>query len=1317
MNKQNKLQLWTDVFPEEEVNAGLLLFSAGKAKKPYVDDDGWFHMTVRDERNHKVAAWAYYEPDEDKNVVTRLKCDCETAKDGLFCEHMAAVLCNIGMLYGDIYAIKGEVLINDEVPQEGSSALNLFLDPVHENDPSTTSDHKHGRADDLNDIEDPDQVYLELGIDPIKQLLPELYDMRQKVSREINEREEDDLQDTDYTGFFRPERFREGLNIPQKLLDEAKHIINRKEIEISDIDYFYSSGTGEDAFVGEATFRLKYDFYYGKKIRFSRSRIIFVNCTDYACYRVHTSDPESYLKRSLCVHEVAAILMVEKSIAGNLAFDATNYMGRKLLSSFGVSDVGEHDPALSSHGSQIISIYPEFIIDDLDDMSVSFKIGTQSTRAYKVKDIRELSENMNRGSVMRFGKDTDIRMDIRDLCDEAAGWMRFIDSCLSAEDEENKRMNRFYEKRGYGYLNPPQIKNDIDLYGDTLDRFFETVGDSMIEAVRITGRRRKAPFTLTAKELSPDIRVTIRKSLDSKDGSFLGIIAGIDFPKVTYGVTGAYFMKDNTLCRMPEKDREGIRTITGIIGDYSTAISVGVNGLYDFYSKVVPRLAEIAVIDDPDHEEIQRHIPITPECIFYLDVLPGSIIACRVDVVYGTRLHNLAEATEWEKKSQRIESYRNLRFETDILADIVPMFDYIETTLQAFVLEDDSESRFELLDSGIPKMMEYGEVMLTDRFKRLVRIRKAKFAVGVSVESNIMDLSITSDDLTAEELSAVLDSYHRHVRYHKLKDGTFLKIDGDETLSALEEMMNMLHVKVGDFVKGKMHIPMYRALYVNRMLELHDDLYATRDSRFKKLIKDFKSIEDADYDIPEHHQGVMRKYQETGYRWLCSLASYGFGGILADEMGLGKTVQMIAFISAQRENNALMPSLVVCPASLIYNWAEEFRKFAPRLDVCLVEGTKSEREKIISSIGSYDVAVTSYDLLKRDINQYEDISFDVEVIDEAQYIKNQGTAAAKSVKLIKSNVRFALTGTPIENRLSELWSIFDYLMPGLLYEYSYFSSTIETPVVKYSDDFARERLRRMVSPFILRRKKSDVLKDLPDKLEEVRYAGMGTKQRHLYDAQVQKMTKKLKKQDDAQFKKSRIEILAELTRIRQICCDPGLIFDDYDGGSAKLEACMDLISSCMEEGHKALIFSQFTSMLAILEERLKDSGISYYIITGATPKAQRLSLVNAFNADDTPVFLISLKAGGTGLNLTGADIVIHFDPWWNLAAQNQATDRAHRIGQTNVVTVYRLIVKGTIEEKILEMQERKKQLADDILDTEGTASAAINREDLLELLG
>ncbi len=386
------------------------------------------------------------------------------------------------------------------------------------------------------------------------------------------------------------------------------------------------------------------------------------------------------------------------------------------------------------------------------------------------------------------------------------------------------------------------------------------------------------------------------------------------------------------------------------------------------------------------------------------------------------------------------------------------------------------------------------------------------------------------------------------------------------------------------------------------------------------------------------------------------------------------------------------------------------------LEKKVLVGNREERKEIYDHYSEFQILITSYDILKRDVEDYRGLEFYCEVLDEAQYIKNHMTQAARAAKSVRAGVKFALTGTPIENRLSELWSIFDYLMPGILGKYSGFQKEYEIPIVQHSDKIAARRLQKMIKPFVMRRLKKDVLKELPDKIENVVYSRLQGEQERVYAANVQKLLSQLEQPSGTGSQGEKFQVLAQLTRLRQICCDPGLVYEDYKGESAKVDTCMELVDNAIEGGHKVLIFSQFTTMLDILKKRLKKKRISYHILTGSTKKEDRAELVKAFNKDAVPVFLISLKAGGTGLNLTAASIVIHFDPWWNIAAQNQATDRTHRIGQEETVTVFKLIAKDTVEEKILKLQEDKKLLSDQIISEHGVSVAAMSSEEIAGLL-
>ena len=531
-------------------------------------------------------------------------------------------------------------------------------------------------------------------------------------------------------------------------------------------------------------------------------------------------------------------------------------------------------------------------------------------------------------------------------------------------------------------------------------------------------------------------------------------------------------------------------------------------------------------------------------------------------------------------------------------------------------------------------------------------------------------------------------------------------------------MKNYADKKNPDTIK----MPLFRALYLDELLAEKESVELKKNREYRKLIGKMRSYENGDYEVPQSLEAVLREYQRDGFYWIKTLKENGFGGILADDMGLGKTLQILAFLLSEKEQGKVgdeLRTLIVAPASLVYNWKKEVERFTPQLSVCVMAGTAHERKELIKNqTSNVDVWITSYDLLKRDIELYQDIVFANEIIDEAQYIKNQTTHAAKSVRLVNSSFRMALTGTPMENRLSELWSIFDYLMPGFLYGYTRFRSEIETPIVSDKDEDAMTRLRAMIHPFILRRLKKDVLKELPEKQEEIVTVALSGEQEKLYQAHSQRLKMFLEDQNDEDFAQNKLQILAELTKLRQLCCGPELLLENYKGENAKLETCIELITQAIAGGHKILLFSQFTSMLDLIGEELKKAKIDYYRIDGSVKKEARMEMVEQFQnpQNQVSVFCISLKAGGTGLNLTAADIVIHYDPWWNKAAQNQATDRAHRIGQKHAINVYQLIAEETIEQKICELQQVKEDLAEEVLSGEGISSTQFNKDEIMNLL-
>lgn len=1005
-----------------------------------------------------------------------------------------------------------------------------------------------------------------------------------------------------------------------------------------------------------------------------------------------------------CPYQAALLQKFEEYLQENIVGDATDRTSAVFLGSF----VRKHAKKLMADvvgAEQVLMLQPR-LVKKAGKLELSFKVG--GSKMFVIKNLTEFCRHVKNGEMAVFGSNTQLNLKQENFSKNSLKYLEFIQQIVMEENELARRIGRDY------YTKNHEVAAAIEMYGWRLDSLYELIPKNGIE-FEDRDDYKKIKGMLTRGEKNPQIQLTIDKYNLDKKAEFHGITVSGKLPEIYRGVKNGYYIDDMDFNRIDETFMSQIEPFLQMEENRDIKLVIGRNHLSEFYYTVLPELERYTTVVERNREEIEKYLPPEVTFRFYLDVEEGDI-TCRPMACYGEKEYSILDLIrEKQFKDVQIDEIREGGRESEVIFILEQWFPYADLERECYYCNRDEENIYRILTEGVEALLELGEVSSTDKFRRMNVIHKPKVNVGVSLSNGLLNLEVTTDDIPQEELLDLLKSYKTKKKFYRLKNGDFVNLN-DESVLALVEMMESMHLTPKEFVKGKMKIPAYRALYLEKMLEDHETIYADRDNHFRMLIKDFKTVSEADFEVPKALAKTLRNYQKEGYRWLRLLKENCFGGILADDMGLGKTLQVISVLLAAKEEEKKGTSLIVCPASLVYNWGEEFSRFAPKLKVALISGSQEERRQLIVEAEKYDVLVTSYDLLKRDISNYEDILFQYEVIDEAQYIKNHTTEAAKAVKIISAKCRYALTGTPIENRLSELWSIFDYLMPGFLYSYDAFKREFENPIVKNDDQGAMGRLQKMVHPFILRRLKEDVLKDLPDKLEEVQYAKFEESQQKLYDAQVVHMQQVLAKQDEEEFQKNKLKILAEITKLRQICCDPSLCFENYKGSSAKREACMELVNRAIEGGHKILLFSQFTSMLDLIEKDFKDNGISYYMVTGATPKEKRLEMVKKFNEDDTNVFLISLKAGGTGLNLTGADVVIHYDPWWNLAVQNQATDRAHRIGQTRKVTVYKLLAKNSIEEKIQKIQESKKNLAEQILNGETGQLGSMTKEELMGLL-
>ena len=1017
--------------------------------------------------------------------------------------------------------------------------------------------------------------------------------------------------------------------------------------------------------------------------------------------------------KTICGHAMAVWTKLHERIVRDNPGDMTDFRAASLLrrlSGQGSKEGKTRPEVKEADMEKNLLLIPRIQRDKSEEMNLAFDIGRQGEKSYAVKGLQKLVDAVEGKSTYTMSKTAEVDFSRERFTEESEKWYRMILSRIRSVEQVNETMNR--SRRNWYYSRELSAGTGIPLAESDLDIVYELAAGGEIQ-YQYGGR--KEAYIVKVGEAHPRLEVTLRPRQDK--GRLWGIELEVSMPRLLQGSLHRYILDDKHFGRVPSGD--GVAILEAFhapdgSGEEGYKCLIGEKRFAEFYYRIMPLLEDSKeiILNDQVGSLIDGWLPPEPEFVFYID-LDGRNITCNPRVRYGDEETALAGAASEEKQIRRDREQ-----EERVIQSIRRFFPEADDKKGIFFTGADEDRLIQIMTDGLAALGEYGEVRGSEAFRR-VHIRPAPSPkLSVSIDSGLLDLSIQTRDMTKQDLLNLLESYRLKKRWFRLESGDYVDLRGDNGLRELDETARAIDVPLEELVKGGVKLPKYRALYIDSLLEDHEHIAASRNREFKSLVRSFETIRDSDFEVSEGLSDVLRPYQTYGFRWLSTVAQSGFGGILADEMGLGKTLQMLAWLEMRRENGENRPALVVCPASLVYNWKEECRKFVPDLNAEPLAGNLAQRKKQMEEArrgAGADLYITSYDLLRRDITLFDGFEFSAVILDEAQYIKNARAAVSRAVRVLKAEHRFALTGTPIENRLSELWSIFDFLMPGFLYTASEFAEKYETPIMKRKDQEATSRLARMTEPFILRRKKTDVLKDLPEKLEEVRQAEMEPDQRKLYDAQVVHMRKMLASSGDTGEDKMRI--LAEITRLRQLCCDPSLLFEDYRGSSAKREACLELISSAMDGGHRMLVFSQFTSMLSLLADDLKKEGIPFFTITGATPKQERLRLVNEFNGGDVPVFLISLKAGGTGLNLVGADVVIHYDPWWNLAVQNQATDRAHRIGQNRQVTVLKLIASNTIEEKILQLQEAKRELADAIISGESGSLMSLSREELMELIG
>ena len=706
-----------------------------------------------------------------------------------------------------------------------------------------------------------------------------------------------------------------------------------------------------------------------------------------------------------------------------------------------------------------------------------------------------------------------------------------------------------------------------------------------------------------------------------------------------------------------------------------------------FSNGILPEVKSNIKLDKTVEDKIT--IGVKPTAKIYLD-LKNALVIANVKFIYNDK-----EISYFDTNNSII---RDSEYENEV----------IETMLQyGFIIDkntiyiDDLDTIGQLLEENLIELAKKYEVFTSDKMKDTKVLKDTKIQSSFSIgHDNIMKYEFDLGNIKNDEIVNVLESLKNKKKYYRLKSGDLLDLENNEELTQLENLMEDMEISNKDLKNGSGTIPKYRAIYLDSVKKDKYDIIKT-NNLFDELINNFSSYRDANITLSLKDKKVLRDYQLLGVKWLYNIYKCGFGGILADEMGLGKSIQLIYLIKQILLEKKDAKILIVAPTSLIYNWKNEFDKFTSDISYKVLAENKTVRKEELEHLDDYNVLITTYGLVRQDQEKYKEMNFELIAIDEAQNIKNPNAQMTKVVKSLTANTKLALTGTPLENSVLELWSIFDFIMPGYLANMVNFRKKYN---IKNVDDDSLKQLNHLndqIKPFILRRKKKDVVTELPDKIENNIYIDLNSEQKKLYVAQLEKTQKELDNILSTEgFKKGNFKILQLLTKLRQLCIDPRIVYENYQGGSAKIENLVSIVKEIIENGHKILLFTSYKTALNIVNKEFTNNNISTYVIDGSVSSKKRMELVNKFNEDNTNVFLITLKAGGTGLNLTSADVVIHLDLWWNPQVENQATDRAHRIGQKNTVEVIKLICKGTIEERILELQNKKKILSDKLIEGE-----------------
>ena len=883
----------------------------------------------------------------------------------------------------------------------------------------------------------------------------------------------------------------------------------------------------------------------------------------------------------------------------------------------------------------ILSSSTDFLYD------VKIKIGINKMYSYNNKQNQFLQASNRKDDEFTFGKDFTFNFNSNYFSKKATKVLKYI--------------NRFHPDLNKNWFDDKEINNFLDLLKE-LDYPFT------YNLHKITKILEEFPLQSTVEEMDQDNYIV---NFDLKDYKLISY-------NYAYNNSNVYYLSDKEISLLFLLYKQNM-----------SSLIIPKNRLKDFSSGVLPIIKKHVEVNENLKDKIQ--IINEPDVSLYFDLNKDNVI-CNIKLKYNE------EIDYFDNKANVL---RDVEFETNLIS-YLETFGFIKNNKK--IIMNDLDKIVYLIDEGLNLISKKYPVYTTENFKKL-GLKKTKVSSTFSVgKDNILSYDFNLDGISNDDIVNIFKSIKEKKKYYKLSNNQIVDLE-DSDLNELMDLTEELDITDEDIISAKGSVMKYRAIYLDSIKDSKYSIVKT-DNLFKEFINNFHQYKDANLTLADNELKTLRDYQITGVKWLYNLDKCSFGGILADEMGLGKTIQLIYYIKQMLKEDNSFKFLIVVPTSLLYNWDREFEKFAPDIPVKIVSGIKTKRQDLIENTNK-NVFITTYGLLREDLEYYEKIHYHAVILDEAQNIKNPLAGTTKACKSMKADVKFALTGTPIENSAVELWSIFDYIMPGYLSKYDKFTSKYKVKEFDEDTNKLLDSLSKQISPFILRRKKKDVIKELPEKIETNIFIELGDEQKKIYVAELNKVKEAIEEAlNDGGMSKVRFMILPLLTKLRQICIDPKIVYSDYTSGSNKIDRFLSVIEEVTNNNHKVLVFTSFRTALNLVKEKLDSIGIKSYQIDGSVSSKERQTRVDNFNNnDDVKVFLIMLKSGGTGLNLASADIVIHLDLWWNPQAENQATDRAHRIGQKNTVEVIKLVSKGTIEEKVLDLQEKKKELSNRLIDS------------------